>query len=253
MKAQSSFSIRVMLVLALIFGSFLFLTLNATGQHRPTKPTARKTAKKAAPAPKKAPAVPRPSPARMSVASVSVPVTATATAQAQYRPRANPFGAFTESLRVRTASPTSPLITLLNQLSTDTTSKKRGTIGGSLTIFLKGHVLAGVTVKKPLYYYSLGGGMYFNPYTLKTSPDLVLYGGAGFSPQSRVFVGGIITLSLLSVPAYKTVGTQIELVNTKKPSLDVGVQGSFELKKHVWVSATVHRQFGIGVGGTYFF
>ena len=264
MKTQSKFSIRMMLLLTLVFGVCLFLTLSASGKTKAVKKTAgtpdrtsataKKPVKKAPPknanvsrsvvAKKTGPA---------SVTTAPLPTTAGSTATPAYSGGRSPFAAFSASLKSPATTPTSSLVSLFNQLTMDTTSKKRGDIGVGAIVFLKGHVLAGVTLEKPLYYYSLGGGMYINPIASTVRPDVVLYGGAGVTAKSRVSVGGIVTLTLLSVPTYKTAGNQIERVNSKKPSLDFGVQGNFELKKHLWVSATVHRQFGVGVGATYFF
>lgn len=254
MKTKESILLIIVFAISMILAS----TLHGHGQSKKTPPkkaTSTAAKRKTPVLRKKAIAKPVSSTLNQAKEAVATSATATAPVTATAASTTNATVVNAPSTANGFMGASSPLGYLVNRLTSDTATSKKphGSIGISATVFFKSHLLAGVTIKKAFYYYTFGAGLYNNPGTYQANSDVVVYGGAGIKTKARISVGVLASVTMLSTVGYSSVGNRVELTTSKKPSIGFGVQGNFELRKHLWLSATLHTLLGTGIGATYFF
>lgn len=162
----------------------------------------------------------------------------------------------TASTPVQSTGPNLSLKNLITQaLQNDSTrtAKKAGNLGVGLTYYLNGSLLGGIMVRQRAAYFTAGVGLYANK-TSSFTPvnDVLFYGGGGLITSSQVSVGGYLSVTMVSSPAYASTPTGYEVVTHKTTTFGLGVSAGYQLN-HVLISANIHNQFGLGVGATYFF
>ncbi|GAB3741716.1 hypothetical protein [Spirosoma lituiforme] len=196
---------------------------------------------------------PASSPKAVSTTAPVVTKTSSTTA-ASSTPKASTTS--TTSTLVQSTGPNLSLKNLITQaLQDDSTrsAKKAGTIGVGLTYYLNGSLLAGAMVRQRAAYFTAGVGLYANK-TSSFTPvnDVLFYGGGGLITSRQVSIGGYLSVTMVSSPAYASTPTGYEAVTHKTPTFGLGVSAGYQLN-HVLISANIHNQFGLGLGATYFF
>ena len=162
----------------------------------------------------------------------------------------------TTSTPVQSTGPNLSLKNLITQALRDDSTRtaiKAGNIGVGLTYYLNGSLLAGAMVRQRAAYFTAGVGLYANK-TNSFTPvnDILFYGGGGLITSRQVSVGGYLSVTMVSSPAYTSTPTGYEAVTHKTPTFGLGVSAGYQLS-HVLISANIHNQFGLGLGATYFF
>ena len=215
------------------FGTLPFRRVNPAGTRMGTKP---QSVTRAAGVADQLPAVGLP-----PVSSTTTAVPASGTAQTQ--PVNSP------------ALLTNPAGYLFHRLLGDAGQTKRTANAGLMgSISTSGNLTVGVTIRRPITYYSLGVGIYSTRLAAgQIARDLQMTVGAGLRSGKKVYPGVNIAVVNKSTPTgyVQTIGS-FDLLTRRKLSVGYGVSVTYLLRSHVWITASLNSLTGSSIGTSVF-